>query len=107
MTLEHDISKVLEEIELEQAQLRPEKLKTLLQSVQRHSEDTEKISTRPLTPDAIDTVRSPPSSNINDSNTGIVKTPSRSLKVRSSSDVSQPQKLSKRARLKAWLKRGM
>ncbi len=110
MTLEHDISKVLEEIEVEQAQLQPERPKTYLQLVQHHSENTEKISsslTRPLTPDITDIVRSARSLNVNDSNTGIVQAPSRSLQVRSNSDVSQPQKLSKRARLKAWLKRGV
>lgn len=115
MTLEHDISKVLEEIELEQAQLRPtnndvlepaadrsEELETL-QSVQHNAEEEpEGPSTTPLTLDTMNTVQ-PPSPNANPGDIVNLRKES-SLQGYSESEVSQPKKLSKRARLKAWFK---
>lgn len=113
MTLEHDISKVLEEIELEQAQLRPtnndvlepaadrsEELE-ILQSVQHNAEEEpEGPSTTPLTLDTMNTVPSP---NANPGDIVNLRKES-SLQGYSESEVSQPKKLSKRARLKAWFK---
>ncbi|KJA20973.1 hypothetical protein HYPSUDRAFT_55775 [Hypholoma sublateritium FD-334 SS-4] len=115
LTLEHDISKVLEEIELEQAQLRPtdkdmepsadrlEELKISSLSVEHNTEENpEAALTTPLAPETMNTVQ-PSSSNAHFDNSMKLRMES-ALQVRSDSEVSQPKKPSKRARLKAWFK---